>query len=106
LSFLLILVSNEYDDVNSMDDFLRELDKEKTNIIISKDIRKYKKSTTVVSGLPDKKNAEYLTRDLKTKIGTGGTFKDGQIILQGDHRETVRDMLIARGFNKETIEVL
>ena len=104
---ILISVSEDYyDNPNSMDDFLRQLDKEQTNIIISKNIRKYKKSTTIVSGLQNYKNVESITKDLKTKIGTGGTYKDGQIILQGDHRETVKNMLISKGFNVESIEVL
>ena len=39
------------------------------------------------------------------KLGTGGTYKDGQIILQGDHRESVRNFLIAKGFKQESIEL-
>ncbi|MFZ0345490.1 MAG: hypothetical protein WAL24_10070 [Nitrososphaeraceae archaeon] len=42
---------------------------------------------------------------LKTNIGTGGTYKDGQIVLQGDHREAVKNMLIGKGFNEDSIEV-
>jgi translation initiation factor 1 len=42
---------------------------------------------------------------MKTSIGTGGTFKDGQIILQGDHRETVKGLLVKMGFKAEAIEV-
>ena len=58
----------------------------KTNIVISKEIRRYKKSTTIVRGLQDSTDIESITRELKTKIGTGGTYKEGQIVLQGDHR--------------------
>ena len=90
-----------------MDDILRELDKEKSRIVISKDRRgKYRKQTTIISGINDKRDAQSLTKDLKTKIGTGGTYKDDQIILQGDHREAVQQFLIDRGFIKESIEVL
>ena len=46
-----------------------------------------------------------ITKKMKTKIGTGGTFKDGQIILQGDHRETVKGLLVEMGFKEESIEV-
>jgi len=58
----------------------------KTNIVISKEIRRYKKSTTIVRGLQDRTDIESITRELKTKMGTGGTYKEGQIVLQGDHR--------------------
>jgi translation initiation factor 1 len=89
-----------------MDELVRELDKERARIIISKDIRKYNKPTTVISGLHDRKDAKEITRQLKTKIGTGGTFKDGQIILQGDHREAVKSLLVSMGFSGESIEVM
>ena len=46
----MLSVSEDY-DTNSMDDVLRELDREKTNIVISKEIRRYKKSSTIVRGL-------------------------------------------------------
>ena len=33
---------------------------------------------------------EYLSSELKTKLGTGGAYKEGQIILQADHIEAVK----------------
>jgi translation initiation factor 1 len=47
-----------------------------------------------------------ITSELKTKIGTGGTYKEGRIILQGDHRQAVKQLLIKKGFNEQSIEVL
>ncbi|MDQ3839484.1 MAG: stress response translation initiation inhibitor YciH [Thermoproteota archaeon] len=99
------MVENHYDSTNSMDEILRELDKEEARIVIFKDTRKFGKSVTVVTGLQETNNSLGITKELKTSIGTGGTFKDGQIILQGDHREAVKDALIRRGFNKDTIEL-
>lgn len=88
-----------------MDDIIRELDKETARIVIFKDIRKFRKSVTVVTGLNETDDSIGITKELKTSIGTGGTYKDGQIVLQGDHREAVKDALIKRGFNKDTIEL-
>lgn len=96
-----ILVS----DHDSMDDLIKEIEKGETNIIITKDVRKFRKPVTVISGLQDSQNAKDVTRQLKTKIGTGGTFKDGQVILQGDHRETTKILLVKMGFKEESIEV-
>jgi translation initiation factor 1 len=91
----------------SIDDIVRELDREEeTNIVISKEIKKFSKPTTVVRGLGERKDIQSIARDLKTKLGTGGTYKDGQIILQGDHRESVKNFLIAKGFKQESIEVM
>jgi translation initiation factor 1 len=92
-------------DHDSMDDLLREIEKGETTIVITKDVRKFRKPVTIVSGLQERKDAKDITRQLKIKIGTGGTFKDNQLILQGDHRETVKDLLAKMGFREDSIEV-
>jgi translation initiation factor 1 len=92
-------------DYDSMEDLIKEIEKEEAAIVITKDIRKYRKPVTVISGLQERKDLKEITKQLKTKIGTGGTFKDGQIILQGDHRETAKGLLTEMGFKEEAIEV-
>ena len=92
-------------DYDSMDDLIKEIEKEEAAIVITKDIRKYRKPVTVISGLQERKDLKDITKQLKTKIGTGGTFKEGQIILQGDHRETTKTLLAQMGFKEEAIEV-
>jgi translation initiation factor 1 len=100
------VLEDRHDSTNSLDDILRELDEEKIHIVISKDIRRFRKSVTVVKGLQDlRRDVESLTRELKMKVGTGGTYKDGQIVLQGDHRDYVRNFLLEKGFNENSIEV-
>jgi translation initiation factor 1 len=90
-----------------MKSLIRELDKEQSRIVISKDIRgRYRKVATVISGIQDKNDAEALTKELKAEMGTGGTYKNGQIILQGDHRDSVRQFLVKKGFSSESIEVM
>jgi translation initiation factor 1 len=97
-------VSNRYNE-NSFNDIINELDRQSVRIIISKQIRgKFKKISTVIKGIEEK--PESLSSELKTKLGTGGTYKEGQIILQGDHIEAVKDLLIKKGFNEQSIEVL
>jgi translation initiation factor 1 len=102
-----VLEIEDYDvSTNQMDDILRELDKEKTRIVISKDIRRFRKVATVVKGLQERQDIESITKEMKTKIGTGGTFKDGQIILQGDHRDFVKNFLLKKGYDEGPIEVI
>ena len=99
---------SEDKDTNSLsiDDIVRELDREDTNIIISKEIKKFNKPTTVVRGLEQRKDVQLIARELKIKLGTGGTYKAGKLILQGDHRESVKNFLITKGFKKESIEII
>lgn len=89
-----------------MDEIIEELEKGETHIVVSKEIRKWNKPVTVITGLKDRPDAKEITKSFKTKIGTGGTFKNGQIELQGDHRDTVKDLLIKTGFSEDSIEVL
>jgi translation initiation factor 1 len=89
-----------------MDDILRELDQEEIHIVISKDIRRFRKIATVVKGLKDRREMESLTREMKTMVGTGGTCKEGQIVLQGDHRDYVKNFLIQKGYNEKSVEVM
>jgi translation initiation factor 1 len=56
--------------------------------------------------LRDSTDIESITRELKTKIGTGGTYKEGQIVLQGDHKKSVKSLLISKGFNEKSIEIM
>ena len=57
------------------------------------------KTLTKVSGFrmnPDE--LINLATQLKRRCGTGGSVKDGVIIIQGDHRETLITELKTRGF--------
>jgi translation initiation factor 1 len=100
-------IKEEFDSLtNSMDDILRELDQEEIHIVISKDIRRFRKIATVVKGLKDRREMESLTKEMKTMVGTGGTCKDGQIVLQGEHRDYVKNFLLQKGYNEKSVEVM
>jgi translation initiation factor 1 len=58
------------------------------------------KTVTAVSGISlDDNKLKQLAKTLKRKCGTGGTVKDGVIIIQGDHRETLLEEIKQQGYN-------
>ena len=58
------------------------------------------KGVTTISNLPlDDADIRALAARLKKRCGVGGSAKDGVIELQGDHRETVVEVLRADGYD-------
>lgn len=57
------------------------------------------KKVSVISGLPlSSEEFDSLTTKLKRSCGTGGTHKDGQIEIQGDHRDKLLTELQKLGY--------
>ena len=57
------------------------------------------KTLTIVSGFEiNADELKNLAAQLKRRCGTGGSLKDGIIIIQGDHRDTLIAELKNRGF--------
>ena len=57
------------------------------------------KTVTIVSGFQiNATELKNLAAELKRHCGTGGSVKDGVIIIQGDHREALVNELKNRGF--------
>ena len=58
------------------------------------------KTVTAISGIPlPEDELRALAGDLKRSCGTGGSAKDGVIEIQGDHRDTLVQLLRERGYS-------
>ena len=56
------------------------------------------KTVTIVTGF-DEQCANSLAKIIKTKLGTGGSVKDCEIVLQGDLRDKVLPILVNEGYS-------
>lgn len=57
------------------------------------------KVVTLVKGFVGRDaELQELARLLKTRCGVGGAAKEGEIIIQGDHRDRVVELLTAAGY--------
>lgn len=85
---------------------LKELDEDEIKITVQLDVIKRGKRVTTIKGFTNANQIESTAHELKKTIGTGGTSKNGVIVLQGDHRSKVMDYLLSKGFQKDSIEVI
>ena len=89
------------------EDIIAELDKEQARVKIRMEMRRFGKPTTLLEGLRmSAKELQELTTKMKKSLATGGTVKDGIMILQGDHRERAAEILKKQGFSEGSIEII
>jgi len=68
--------------------------------------KRFGKLSTIVDGLDEKSiDIKSLVSKMKSKLACGGTFKNGQIELQGKHVSDVKKILISEGFDEKSITV-
>jgi translation initiation factor 1 len=57
------------------------------------------KTVTLVQGFKGSdEDAKALTKSIKNKCGVGGSFKDGEIVIQGEKKEQVVEILKKMGY--------
>ncbi|MEM3737641.1 MAG: translation initiation factor [Candidatus Bathyarchaeia archaeon] len=83
-----------------------EISKDQQRIRVRLEKRKWNKPATIIEGI-DAKSVDLgkLVTELKSFCACGGTAKNNQIMLQGDHRERTKDKLVQLGFSENNIEV-
>lgn len=62
------------------------------------------KPITIIDGYNGAtKDFKILAKEIKTKMGVGGSFKNDTIIIQGDYRNQIMEMLKEKGFSVKRV---
>lgn len=73
-------------------------EKQKLKIALDRKQRKGKTVVLITGFVGKSDDLENLAKELKNKCGTGGSAKNGEIIIQGEMIEKVKDILRNKGF--------
>ena len=62
------------------------------------------KPTTIIAGYEgEDEDFKLLAKEIKNKLAVGGSFKDGEIIIQGDYRDKIMTILKEKGFKVKRV---
>jgi translation initiation factor 1 len=84
---------------------LSSISKESQQIKIIIIRKKFKKFATLIAGFSNADERKDVEKYLKKKLACGGTVKDKIIEIQGNQREKVKELLVARGYKESLIDV-
>ncbi len=87
-----------YDQTSAKSDVTLPPEKQNLRLQLSTKHRKGKTATVISGFIGHETDLKSLEKDLKSKFATGGSCKDGEIIIQGDFREKISIYLRAKSY--------
>jgi translation initiation factor 1 len=62
------------------------------------------KPTTIIAGYDgEEEDFKILAKEIKNKFAVGGSYKDGEIIIQGNYRDKIMQFLQEKGFKTKRV---
>jgi|SRR5690554_1468908 len=88
----------EYDNEEGLEEETLPNNQQLLYVSIDRKQRKGKDVTLVEGFVGTDDDLKDLAKQLKSACGVGGSAKDGEILIQGNHRDKVLDILNTKGY--------
>ncbi len=89
-----------YETENKEEESTIAKEKQNLRVFIEKKSRGGKTATIVKGFIGSEEDLKELAKLLKTRCGVGGSAKDGEIIIQGELKEKVTEILKKEGYTR------
>ena len=94
----------EYDYNEEENQETKDPSKQKLKVYLGTKAKKKGKQATLVNGfVGTEDDLKDLGKLLKTKCAVGGSVKDGEILIQGDFRDKIVEILMKEGYNAKKL---